>query len=77
MTPIASPTPLTSSSGPRSISVDLALDSGARATPSPRVASAKAPGAFEAFSPAWLALVASGAVAFGVVVYFVVSALAR
>ena len=78
VTPISSPAPQTSSSGPRSISVDVALDSGTRAAPSARVvASAKAPGAFEPFSPAWFALVASGAVAFGAVVYFVVSALAR
>jgi serine/threonine-protein kinase len=77
VTPISTAAPLTSSSGPRSISVDLALDSGARATPSARVATAKAPGAFEPFSPVWLALVACGAVAFGVVVYFVVGALAR
>jgi serine/threonine protein kinase len=71
------PASLTSSSGPRSISIDVALDSGARATPSARVTAAKPPGALEAFSPAWLALVACGAVAFGFVVYFVVSALAR
>ena len=82
----ATPSPAPTSSSFDSISIELA-SSGSRATPGPEVSPPAPPPApprvtratsgLEPFTPAWIGLVLLAAVAFGVLVYFVVGALAR